>query len=84
MHKVRLRKVGGSTVLAIPPALLDLLDLSVQAEVALDIDAGRLIVTPERRHRYRLDDLIAQSDTRARRPKREALEAAPPKGRELI
>lgn len=66
-HKARLRKVGGSVMLAIPPALLDALDLSPDEPVALTIKAGRLVVEPEPRSRYSLDELIAQCDAKARR-----------------
>jgi len=66
-HKARLRKVGGSVMLAIPPALLDALDLSPDRPVGLTVKAGRLVVEPEPRRRYTLDDLIAQCDTKARR-----------------
>jgi antitoxin ChpS len=65
-HKARLRKVGGSVMLAIPPALLDALDLSPEQAVGLTIKAGRLVVEPEPRRRYSLDDLIAQCDPKAR------------------
>lgn len=66
-HKTRLRKVGGSVMLAIPPALLDALDLSIDKTVGLSVNAGRLIVQPEARRRYTLDDLLAQCDPNARR-----------------
>ena len=33
MHTTNLRKVGGSIMLAVPPALLDLLNLRVGAKV---------------------------------------------------
>ena len=66
-HKARLRKVGGSVMLAIPPALLDALDLSVDRPVALVVKGGRLVVEPEPR-RYSLDELLAQCDPKARRP----------------
>jgi antitoxin ChpS len=65
-HRARLRKVGGSVMLAIPPALLDALDLSPDKPVGLTVKAGRLVVEPESRRRYSLDDLIAQCDPKAR------------------
>jgi antitoxin ChpS len=66
-HKARLRKVGGSVMLAIPPALLDALDLSADKAVGLAVKGGRLVVEPEPRRRYSLDDLLAQCDPKARR-----------------
>ena len=84
-HKARLRKVGGSVMLAIPPALLDALDLSTDRPVDLVVKGGRLVVEPEPRRRYSLDDLLAQCDPKARRSadEREWLTGARV-GRELL
>ena len=62
MHTTSLRKVGGSVMLAVPPALLDLLHLSAGAKVGLAIDNGRLVVEPQARPRYTLEELLAQCD----------------------
>jgi antitoxin ChpS len=62
MHTTNLRKVGGSVMLAVPPALLDLLHLSAGAKVGLAVDNGRLVVEPQSRPRYTLDELLAGSD----------------------
>jgi antitoxin ChpS len=60
-----LRKVGGSIMLAVPPALLELLNLQAGAEVGIAVESGRLIVEPRARHRYTLDELLAQCDPKA-------------------
>lgn len=65
MHTTNLRKVGGSVMLAVPPALLDLLHLSAGAKVGLAVDNGRLVVEPKARPRYTLDELLAQCDASA-------------------
>lgn len=65
MHRARLRKVGGSVMLAVPPVLLDLLELRSGASVDIDVDEGRLIVVPKPRPRYSLDELLAQCDETA-------------------
>lgn len=65
MHTTSLRKVGGSIMLAVPPALLDLLHLSVGNKVDLAVEQGRLIVEPQQRPRYSLDELLAQCDATA-------------------
>lgn len=65
MHTTSLRKVGGSVMLAVPPALLDVLKLSAGAKVGVAVDAGRLIIEPASRPRYTLDELIAQCDPAA-------------------
>ena len=46
MHTTNLRKVGGSIMLAVPPALLDVLHLTAGAKVGLAVDNGRLVVEP--------------------------------------
>ena len=62
MHTTTLRKVGGSVMLAVPPAILDLLHLRVGATVGVAVDDGRLVVDPHPRRRYSLDELLAQCD----------------------
>ncbi len=65
MRTAVLRQVGGSVMLAVPPALLDVLEVRSGSTVDLDIDGGRLIVVPRRPPSYSLDDLIAQCDPTA-------------------
>jgi antitoxin ChpS len=79
MHTTSLRKVGGSVMLAVPPALLDILQVGPGAKVGLAIHGGRLVVEPQLRPRYTLDELLAQCDAKAPRTKedREWLEAKP-------
>jgi antitoxin ChpS len=65
MHTTNLRKVGGSIMLAVPPALLDLLHLNVGAKVGVAVDNGRLVIDPHPRQRYTLEELLAQCDASA-------------------
>jgi len=65
MYTTRLKKVGGSVMLAVPPAVLKTLDLSTDSEVAMTIDNGCLIIEPQKRPRYSLDELLAQCDSNA-------------------
>lgn len=60
MHTTRLRKVGGSVMLAVPPVLLDALDLVADKQVGLDVVDGALVVKPLK-PRYTLDELLDQS-----------------------
>lgn len=62
MHVTNLRKVGGSVMLAVPPALLDLLHLKAGASVGVAVDGGRLVVEASPRPRYSLAELLAVSD----------------------
>jgi len=71
MHTTHLRKVGGSVMLAVPPALLDILHLQPGAQVGIAVESGRLVVEPRPRRRYTLDELLAQCHPRARRGKEE-------------
>lgn len=65
MYTAKLRKVGGSVMLAVPPALLDVLNLRVGAEVGLMVAEGRLMIEPQPRPNYTLDELLAQCDASA-------------------
>ena len=46
MYTTNLRKVGGSVMLAVPPAFLDQLHLQAGATVGLAVDHGCLVVNP--------------------------------------
>ncbi len=65
MHTTNLRKVGGSIMLAVPPAILELLNLHAGTTVGLAVDHGRLVVEPTLRPRYSLEELLAQCDASA-------------------
>jgi len=65
MHTTNLRKVGGSIMLTVPPAILDLLQLHAGATVGLAVEHGRLLIEPTPRPRYSLDELLAQCDESA-------------------
>ena len=85
MHKTNLRKVGGSVMLAVPPVLLDMLDLAPGAEVGLGVDKGRLIVEPRSRPHYTLAELLTQSVSAKKRSRQERQwVSAKARGRELI
>lgn len=65
MYTTNLRKVGGSVMLAVPPALLNLLHLQPGNKVGIAVDGGRLVVEPQHRPRYTLAELLAQCDPQA-------------------
>ena len=85
MHVTNLRKVGGSVMMVVPPALLDLLHLQAGATVGMSVDHGRLVIEPKPRQRYRLEELLAQCDASAELTDedRKWLDAAPV-GNELL
>jgi antitoxin ChpS len=71
MHITNLRKVGGSVMMAVPPALLDMLQIGAGARVGLAVDGGRLVVQPHPQPRYTLQELLAQCDGAADVPEDE-------------
>jgi antitoxin ChpS len=81
MHTTNLRKVGGSIMLAVPPALLDIRHLQPGAQVGIAVESGRLVEEPRQRRRY-TPKLLAQCDPKAPRAKadREWLDSNPAGG----
>ena len=85
MHITNLRKVGGSVMLAVPPALLELLDLKAGAAVGIAIDGGRLVVETSPKPRYSLAELLAASDySEAPSPQEREWLDAPAVGKEIL
>jgi antitoxin ChpS len=85
MHTTNLRKVGGSVMLAVPPVLLDVLQLQPGAKVGMAIEKGCLVVEPRPRRRYTLNELLAQCNSKARRIRADkAWLNGKPVGRELV
>ena len=85
MYTTHLRKVGGSVMMALPPAILEMLGLGPGSAVGVAVDDGRLVLEPRTRPSYTLDELLAQCDPNApMEPEdREWLEAEPV-GKEII
>jgi antitoxin ChpS len=80
-----LRKVGGSVMLSVPPAILTALHLEAGAEVALAVEGDKLVIEPKARPRYRLEDLLAQCKPVKKRSKDERdWLASAPVGKELL
>ena len=69
MYTTNLRKVGGSVMLAVPHALLDILRLRPGVRVGIAVESGRLVVQPQQRPHYTLDELLAQCNPKAARTK---------------
>ncbi len=62
MLRTNLRKVGGSVMLAVPPAVLEMLNLGPGATVGMNVEEGRLVIEPQPRPHYSLDELLAKCD----------------------
>ena len=84
-HTAKLRRVGGSVMVALPPALLETVSLTAGREVVVSVEGGRLVIEPQQRRRYTLAELLAQCDPRPRRSaKDQDWLKAPAVGRELL
>lgn len=80
-----LRQVGGSVMIALPPTLLEMLDMKVGSAVSLSVQSGSLVIKPKRRKKYTLADLIAKCDPTVPFSKEDKeWFASPPVGKELI
>lgn len=58
-HTIKLRRLGNSTIMPMPPAVMDCLDVQAESLVDLMIEHDRLIVTKHRpTAHYHLEDLL--------------------------
>lgn len=82
--EAKLRKVGGSVMLAIPPVVLDELGLEAGASVDLAVKSQRLVMRPRAGRRYTLDELLKETKPSVNRRKDRAWTSGKAVGRELI
>ena len=72
-------------MLALPPAILDILQLKSGDRVSMAVDTGRLIIEPLRGKKYSLEELLAQCDASAPLPDEDSTwTGSRPVGRELV
>ena len=84
MALAKLRKVGGSAMLAIPPEMLDTMSVSIGAVFDLEVANGGLVARPAK-PRYTLKQLLAEEKAAGIDPLSQADTAwsdAPAMGRE--
>lgn len=86
MHKAKLRTVGGSTMVAIPPTVLVALNLGPNADVDIRIEDDRIVIEPRyRKGRIGLAARLAMCDfTKPRSNEEREFFDAPRVGREEI
>jgi len=65
MFTSHLRKVGGSVMLTVPPAILEMAQLRPGSAVRIAVESGRMVIEPEVGKRYSLQELLAQCDAAA-------------------
>ena len=83
--QTNLRKVGGSVMVALSPALLQELKIGAGSAVDLAVNEGHLVMLPIRKPRYKLTELLAQCDARASLDDADSeWLGAPPVGKELF
>jgi antitoxin ChpS len=83
MTTATLRTLGGSVVLAIPPAFLEMFRLKAGSAVDLDLTRDGITLKPARK-RYTLSELMQGIEEGESLPIDEAFEAAPPMGNEVL
>ena len=85
MYTSNLRRVGGSVMLAVPPAFLEMLQMESWSAVSMAVECGRLFIEPSVRMKYCLQELLAQCDASAPISSEDgAWTASTAAGRELI
>jgi antitoxin ChpS len=85
MLTTHLRKVGGSVMLAVPPAFLEHLNLKAGASVGLMVADGHMVVHPHTKPSYSLEELLAPAvDAPASVPQDREWLDAPAVGGELM
>ena len=83
--QTNLRKVGGSVMMAVSPAFLKELKINSGSIVDVALLEGRLVVKPITKPKYKLTDLLAKCDARAKMPKEDKqLLELPPTGNEIL
>ena len=60
MITTHIRKWGNSLAIRFPQSLLAQLNLQVDEEVEISLEEGRLILSPVKRPKYKLDELLSQ------------------------
>ncbi len=57
--QTRIQKWGNSLAVRIPKAFVSEINISYGTSVDITVDKGRIIIDPNVRHEYRLEDLLS-------------------------
>lgn len=69
MYATSLRKVGGSAMIAIPPSIINMLNLNIGENMSLELNGNNaIVIKPLQRKKPTLNDLLAQCDASAPMP----------------
>ena len=77
----QIKKWGNSLAVRLPQSLLAQLDLKENGEVEIGIDEGRLIISPVRKPKYTLDELLTKVTPDSLH---EEIEFGAPRGKEVF
>ena len=85
MYTGKLKKVAMSVMMAVPPTILEMLQMKPGSVVNMSVGSGHLIVEPGVRKSYDQDELLAQCDASIPFSEEDTTwMASPAKGEELI
>jgi antitoxin ChpS len=86
MYATSLRKVGGSAMIAIPPSIINMMNLHIGENVSLELNSSNaIVIKPLQRKKPTLNDLLAQCDVNAPMPAPDAeWDTLRPVGNELL
>jgi antitoxin ChpS len=85
MAIARLRTVGGSVMVTIPPAILETAQLRSGLDVEVSVEEGRLVMAPLTKPRYTLSELLKQHNEKGEQtPEERVWMEDAPVGREIL
>ncbi len=85
MSNATLRAVGGSVVVALPKQSLERLNLRPGSQVRVEVDRGKVTLTPIAKPRYTLSQLLVKCDFKKKSsPEERAWQSAKPVGKEIL
>ncbi len=77
-----LRRAGGSLVMTIPRAFIEQNQLQEGAKVDLLLEGARMTISVPRKHRYKLEELLAEMPGKL--PRVKGWDAMRPVGKEVL
>jgi len=77
-----LRRAGGSLVMTVPRAFVEQNQLQEGAKVDLLLEGSRMTISVPRKHRYKLEELLAEMPGKL--PRVEGWDAMRPVGKEVL
>lgn len=57
------KKWGNSLAARIPKAIADMIDLHLNQKISIEVENGRIIITPVTKKKYAMDELLSQCNS---------------------